>query len=284
MSSDNPSFYQYMKYPVPSHKDFYWYIDEMHSFTTSRQPQDNTISWDQPNTYLEEYIAYINKRWWLYKSLPFVKQIYLCNSITFNALHNVSDIDICIITEQWYMWRARFWSVIIFLLINIKRTKSKIKKSFCLTFYIDEHQSNIYHLRHNDGDVYLPYRLAHCVLLYTDDTLLEDFLWKENKELLEFLPYHPRQQTIQIWSTLYHGDSWFKKTIQILLENKIGMFLQKIIKIVWIPILYYKNSKLKRHTRDWIIIKDHTLKFHDDKRTLFQFRKKNSYSKSVSKW
>ncbi|MDR0650197.1 MAG: hypothetical protein LBG59_02025 [Candidatus Peribacteria bacterium] len=48
---------------------------------------------------MDDYIAEIEKYATLYKSLPFVEEIYLCNSITFNALHQDSDIDLFIIAR-----------------------------------------------------------------------------------------------------------------------------------------------------------------------------------------
>ena len=130
--------------------------------------------------------------------MPFVKQIYLCNSISFNALHDTSDIDIYIIAQHRYVWLARFFSVFMFRITKNKRSKDEKTKRFCLSFYTDEYNSNLYHLRHSMGDIYLPYWLAHAVLLYTDTTLPDDFLRENNKELLSYLPSHPHHQTISI--------------------------------------------------------------------------------------
>ena len=65
------------------------------------------------NTYLEHIASYAR----LYRSVPFVEQIYLCNSITFNALHHESDIDILIISKPGMLWLARAWSWAMFILI-----------------------------------------------------------------------------------------------------------------------------------------------------------------------
>lgn len=284
ISPSHPSFYDYMKYPIPQHKELYTYIDETHWNTWTVTKKKWEFSWEERNEYLSSYIEYIQKWEWIYKSLPFVKQIYLCNSITFNALHKDSDIDICIITKSGYLRWARFRSVLSFWLIKEKRQQSVKTRSFCLSFYIDENHSNIYHLRHTNGDVYLPYRLAHCVLLYTDDTLSDDFLRRTNKELLAFLPNHPFQQTIGLWTLIYHGNSNIKNIIQYLLHNKFGRIVQQWLSIIRKPILYYKRSKLKKHIQQEIIILDTILKFHDDKRHLFQFRKRNSYNKDLTQW
>lgn len=285
MSDIIPIFYKIMKYPVPIEKEQYVYISESKYW---KKYSHNTHNWtrfsrQEPNERLKDYIEYINKRWRLYRSLPFVKQIYLCNSISFNALHDTSDIDIYIIAQHGYIWLARFFSVFMFRITKNKRSKDKKTKRFCLSFYTDERNSNLYHLRHSMGDIYLPYWLAHAVLLYTDTTLPDDFLRENNKELLSYLPFHPHHQTISIWSEVYRWDNRYKKCTMKLIDNIFGRSLQYVIKWIWKIYINYKKNKLSRHIQEEIIVSDSMLKFHDDKRSLYQYRK-NKYHKEISKW
>ena len=48
---------------------------------------------------MEEYLQEIKRLKTTFQSIPFVEQIFLCNSITFNALDNNSDIDLFIISQ-----------------------------------------------------------------------------------------------------------------------------------------------------------------------------------------
>lgn len=146
---------------------------------------------------------------------------------------------------------------------------------FCLSFYSDEKNCNLYHLRNHWGDKYLSYWIWHAVLLYTDDTLSDNYLRENNKELLDFIPYHPRKQIITIWSTVYRGNSILKKIIEILLHNKIGKIIQYIIRSIRTPIILYKKWHFKNHTQKDIIVSDTMLKFHNDQRELFEFRQKS---------
>ncbi len=285
MSDIIPIFYKIMKYPVPIEKEQYVYISE--SKYWKKYPH-NTHNWtkfsrEEPNERLKDYIEYINKRWRLYRSLPFVRQIYLCNSISFNALHDTSDIDIYIIAQHRYVWLARFFSVFMFRITKNKRSKDEKTKRFCLSFYTDEYNSNLYHLRHSMGDIYLPYWLAHAVLLYTDTTLPDDFLRENNKELLSYLPFHPHHQTICIWSEIYRWSNRYKRYTMKLIDNIFGRSLQYVIKRIWKIYINYKKNKLSRHIKEEIIVSDSMLKFHDDKRSLYQYRK-NKYHKEISKW
>jgi predicted nucleotidyltransferase len=66
---------------------------------------------------MSAYLDHIQSYARLYRSIPFVEQIYLCNSITFNALHEGSDIDILIITKPGMLWLARARSWLMFTII-----------------------------------------------------------------------------------------------------------------------------------------------------------------------
>lgn len=272
-----PWFYKTMGYPVPRKQEQYLYIDETIANYNKEENNDNeTYSWEEESDIMKEFKEYISKRWWLYKSIPFIRQIYLCNSISFNALHDESDIDLYIITNSWYIRFARFWSVFFFLFAGIKRGSKGKRKKVCLSFYSDEKFCNIYHIRKAGWDKYLSYRLAHCVLLYTDESLSDNYIREENKELLTFLPYHPQYQSINLWITLQRWNTLIKKVITKLSDNRIGKFIQYIIYIVWMPIVMYKKSKLKKHTQEDIVISPTMLKFHGDKRDVFTFRWKKA--------
>lgn len=88
-----------MDYPTPKDYNLYSYINESTHKEHSVQHVSTAFSWETKNKYMDEYIEYINSWSWLWTHIPCIRQIYLCNSITFNALHNNSDIDICIITK-----------------------------------------------------------------------------------------------------------------------------------------------------------------------------------------
>lgn len=96
-------FYKIMKYPVPLHEEYYKHISEITQLNISEKTDNNTdtidFSWKEKNSLMSDYIESINQRSRVFKHIPFIRQVYLCNSITFNALHDNSDIDICIICK-----------------------------------------------------------------------------------------------------------------------------------------------------------------------------------------
>lgn len=57
---------------------------------------------------MNEFLAFLKKWKFLYCNFPFVEEIFLANSISFNALKENSDIDLFVITKQGRIWTARF--------------------------------------------------------------------------------------------------------------------------------------------------------------------------------
>ena len=96
-----------MHYPVPTNADFYLQYSEnelppklKNSLKTDlNEINDHDFSREKKSKYMDEYLAEIKRIKPVLQSIPFVHQIFLCNSITFNALDDNSDIDLFIIAQ-----------------------------------------------------------------------------------------------------------------------------------------------------------------------------------------
>jgi len=268
-------FYEIMNYPVPKDLKFfeYWAKKENINFK-----KDQKFSRDKKNEYIDQFTTKINRFWNLYKSLPFISEIYLCNSITFNSLKEDSDIDIFIITKKNKLRRARFFSELYFTILWQKRFKKNKKQKFCLSFYTREDNINLYPIMlKNKSDIYLWYRLAHLIPLYQEKEN-NDWLYKNNPRLNAMFPNHPQKYCINIWTNLFTWKSIFKKIIEFLFWWLFWKLIEKLIKYTRKPILRYKTKKLWEKGK-WIIVNDKMLKFYDDKRyqiaSIFTLEQKN---------
>ena len=280
---ESHKFYDLMNYPVPRNSTLYSYINEPSIWATQSEIEDTSFSRTKKCDLMNEYTDYINHWSRIFRYIPCVRQVYLCNSITFNALHANSDIDICIISRSWYIRYARLFSWLAFTLLWLKRQQGKFidsKKRFCLSFYIDEDHSNIYHIRKRQGDVYLSYWLAHSILLYSDDILSDNHLISQNKKLLAFIPNHPPKQSIYIDTVTIRWISLYKKIWEVIICNRVGRIMQFIIESIRSGILNYKIHRLSFHTQKEIIISPYMLKFHQDKRDVIQNKRKASIRQS----
>ena len=259
-------FYKIMHYPVP--KQFAYFLRNEKIAPKAKKPirigdfKDEWFSRKKKNPYMEEYSTHIQKFRRIYRNIPFVQSLYLCNSITFNALHEDSDIDILIITKKRALRRARLASEIYFRLLFLKRGKTNKRKKFCLSFYTSQEYQNFYNIMLPQNDIYFIYRLAHLVPLYQESY---ENIYKHNQRIKSTLPNFPGKQCINIWISSEFWKSNRKKIQEFFLWWIRGTLLEKTIKYLRLPLVIYKKNKVWERGRG-IIINDHMLKFHQDKR------------------
>lgn len=247
-----------MNYSVPKQKEFFYFATK----TNKTGKINHWFSRETKDKLMNQFIEKINKYGKLYQSIPFVKEIFLCNSISFNTLKRDSDIDIFIITKKNSIRRARFFSAIFFKLLWIKRSMKNKKQKFCLSFYITEDHKNLYPIIIEKTDIYLTYRLAHLVPLY-QESLNKNSLFIKNKRFKELMPNHPEEYCITIWNKIFTWKSKIKKWLEFIFWWTIGHILEKIIKFIRLPILLNKIKKLWPSWKQ-IVINDEMLKFHND--------------------
>lgn len=241
---NNEKFYRCMGYPIP----FF---------------ENEQFSWKEKNPFLEEYLAFINQWEHLYKNLPFVKKIYLCNSLTFNALKEESDIDLFIITEERRIWSTKFFCMILFRRYNIKRHGNKKRKQFCLSFFITEKHQNLEWVSLPYWDPYLLYRDKHLTLLYQEENTKKSqnyfLFWKDNQNISS------EKQEIKIGNSAFYGKWKYKTIIEKIGSTFFGSIFEIMVKYLQMIIIQIKYSLNKELNKD-VIVSDVMLKFHKDRR------------------
>jgi len=270
-TNKNLLFYHIMKYPVPQQYEYFLFEKKNKNIPAPIQK----FSRSKKDPLLDEFLEIIYKHKKLYKNLPFIKNIYICNSISFNSLHKNSDIDLFIITKKNAIRRARFFSVLFFSILWLKRSLNKKTKKFCLSFYVSEEAQNLYNISLAQTDIYLAYRIAHLVPLYEEKKNTSNQIYKKNKRITIFLKNLPLQQNIFLGKKIITGNSKIKKIIEGLTKYKI---IENTIKTIRSPIVIRKTNKHKKDWR-WIVISDKMLKFHADIRKkihfIYKIQKKN---------
>lgn len=273
MKNPTELFYQIMWYPRPTDEVLgflkRWYDDDTHIRASSFQYDPALCNLfarnSDPSDLLKEYLKQIERYSRVRRSLPFVSQIYLANSITFNALQPHSDIDLLIIAKTNRLWVARYASWFLLLILWVSRIWNRSVKKFCLTFYLEEKHENIYDILLQPLDIYMIFWLAHLVPLYTVSLKDVNTIRKENKWLRGYLPNHPSSPVIRLGNDLVVGSNRLKNFIEWVLGGRLGDRCNTLIAIVRKPFLYYKKTRLGKKWW-WIIISDTMLKFHGDKR------------------
>lgn len=250
-----------MKYPEPQPAEWFW-----HSKKSTKTHKKPTKTRKKINKQTKDARSYIQKYKNFYAWIPHVTHIYLCNSTTFNANQQTSDIDLLIITQPNRIRIARFYSVLFATILGIKRTIKKGSMKFCLSFYISNDHCNIYHIKRRHADHYLAYRIAHLIPLYTKKWHNKNLILQENPRIHAHIPNYPKELVVNIDSShdpIYENHR-IKNTIEFLHKGIVWNIVERIIKYLRIPIIRYKKTRIKKP--EHIITSNTMLKFHHDKR------------------
>lgn len=260
-------FYEIMNYPVPKRSELYFqYSDTNPKDKSIRIPEykeDEDFSRDKKSKYMDEYLEEIKRLKDTFKSIPFVEEIYLCNSITFNALNKDSDIDIFIIAQPWRIWSVKFRSMVLFTIKNAKRFWKLIRKKICLSFFITSDQQNLYSISLPSMDIYLSYRIAHLVLIYKRENNKQPSFFKQNQRVKGILPNFQEKQTISLWIKPFEWNTKFKNFLEIIWNWFIWNIFEYTIKIIQLLIIKLKILINPIWNKD-VITTDTMLKFHKD--------------------
>ena len=263
-------FYEIMNYPIPKNAElFFQYTDNPRSKVNTilkdinQKQQDNSFSRDEKSEYMDEYLEEVKRLKSTFQSVPFVEQIFLCNSISFNALDENSDIDLFIIAKPWRIRTVKFRSMILFTLKWAKRFWKKSRKKICLSFFITSDQENLYPISLSSLDIYLAYRIAHLVLIYQPDEEVNNSFFESNKWVKWILPNYQEKQVISLWISPFTWDTKFKNVIETLWNRLIWNIFEWILKHIQKAIIRFKIMLNPIWNKD-VIISDTMLKFHQD--------------------
>ena len=262
-------FYEVLGYPIPLNSSAFAYQQKMKE-ENRIEKSDFLYHWinfsrEKENPYHKEYLTFLKKWSWLYKQFPFVDAIYLANSMTFNALHANSDIDLFVVTQERRVWLARFFMTLMMWVYSIKRRGKIIRKRFCLSFFVDRNNQNLETLLLHKRDIYLPYWIAHLVPIHLHAWAL---IYSQNLWIQNYLPNWSPQQHISLGIHPSQGRGLFRKIIEICFYWWIGNFFEYCIQKIWSLRIHYLIAK-KPELHRGVLYTESILKFHNDKRNQY---------------
>lgn len=262
-------FYEIMKYPVPKNEELFFQYSDIKHFVSNKllksldDVESYEFSWDRKSEYMDEYLQEIKRLKTTFQSIPFVQQIFLCNSISFNALDKNSDIDLFIIAEPGRVRTVKFRSMILFTLKWAKRFWKKTRKKICLSFFITSDSQNLYPISLQSLDIYLAYRIAHLVLIYQPDEELNNSFFESNKWVKWILPNYQEKQTISLWINPFSWNTKFKNVMETLWNGFLWNIFEWVVKYTQKAVIRLKRIRDPVWNKD-VIISDSMLKFHQD--------------------
>lgn len=210
-------------------------------------------------------VVYLAK---VYRFIPFVRMMAVCNSLGYSNASEKSDIDLFIISRRGTIWLARFFTILFVKFLGMRPREDNKKDTFCLSFFIDERYLDIENSRMGNDDIYYPYWISNLVPVYNPDGLYEKFLGA-NDWHKKYLPNsYPNQFSKEIHSNLF---SRFFNAISSFIFNPplLRRWVYNFYRGLQIKIID-KNLKTLINIDTRVIVNEQMLKFYsNDNRELF---------------
>lgn len=216
---------------------------------------------------------------------PFVRLVAVCNTLSFGAAEEGSDIDFFIIAKKGRIWTVRFFVTVILSFFCLRRHGRKITNRVCLSFFITDDNLDLQSialpsLRHSDPDVasgeeslpdiYLIYWITQLIPLINRDETLEKF-WQANHWVKNYLANFSFESQLPDYHQI-KIPAWVEGWRQIhekLTAGSIGDWREGALR--WLQLKKIaKKKEAKARTpiihSNGVVINDQMLKFHEEDR------------------
>lgn len=208
---------------------------------------------------------------WLVQSVPFLKAIFVCNTVASEQAGVDSDIDFFIITAKNRIWIVRLMVTFILQLSGLRRRKDKIKDKICLSFYVTEDALDLAQFRVVDDDIHFAFWINQMLPLVDPDNYYAKFL-QANTWLQTYLPnINVRSLASNISLVLLGrvGGVW-KKVWESMWQGSYGDIINNQAKQMQLSKIKLSGGAIDRNDKG-VVISDTVLKFHE-KDTRLEYR------------
>ncbi|MEK7544519.1 MAG: hypothetical protein AAB551_00120 [Patescibacteria group bacterium] len=173
----------------------------------------------------------INKNLWkkvwkfsfLFRFIPFLKEVSVCNRLAYQAATEKSDIDLFIVSQRNRLFLCRTFLLFFLGIFGVRLHGNKITGRFCLSFLVSQDYVNMDAMALQPFDVYL-------------------FFWQKTLRPIHF------------------EKSFFARFFEFLLKGKFGDFVERRLQIWQISRARRKWQELGQPSG--VVITPDVLKFH----------------------
>jgi len=245
------------------HTDGYYYLPRQEKIVVERQRRVMLVE-----EKMRIAVRGIKKLRWV----PFVRAVFVCNTLAMGSVSKDSDIDVLIITDKGRIWLARFLCNTALKLFGLSTGKRGIKNKICLSFFIDEEHLNLADLRINSPDVYLIYWLILLMPIYDPGDIRKEIIkknaWAVNLISRGFAEYRMLSK-YRVEDN--RASRIFKKIWEKIWRTAYGNFLESQARIVQMAKL--KMRRLENKADKSVMFNESIIKLHEnDRRWEYQER------------
>lgn len=203
----------------------------------------------------------------LIRLVPFVRAVFVCNTVGFGVPTKQSDIDVLVIAKDARIFLTRFLVTCVLSLFGLRRHGGAIQNKVCLSFYLSERTLSLQSIA-IERDIYLAHWIALLIPVYDPNHVYEKIL-QQNEWVKKMLPH-----ALQPYISAVHirvNDSLISRFTRVLVGasafSRIWTFGESITKRLQ---LWWMKDKLGRSRKisSAVIVSDSMLKFHEEDRRM----------------
>lgn len=198
------------------------------------------------------------------RSVPFLRAIFVCNTVGSEQSTAESDIDFLIITQSKRIWIVRLLTNLILRFFRLRTYGRQVENRICLSFYLDAHHLSLSNYRIAEDDVHLAYWLYQMMPLYDPDNLYHKFL-QANSWSRKYLPNQEREPQLAGRLTVQdsrRGKIW-KKIWEKMWGGVYGDLVEKQSRLTqWMKLKPEIKNKVNKGDRG-VVISEGIIKFHE---------------------
>ncbi|MDO8499802.1 MAG: hypothetical protein Q7S66_04030 [bacterium] len=126
------------------------------------------------------------------RAVPFLRAIFVCNSVGAGQAKSESDIDFFIVAAAGRVWIVRWFCNLILRLWGLRTYGTKLRDRICLSFFVDENNLDLEKFQGVEEDVHFIYWTNQKIPLYDAGGMYERFT-RANSWVKKYLPNLPQK-------------------------------------------------------------------------------------------
>lgn len=203
----------------------------------------------------------VEKYRWVFKIIPYVRLVAVCNTLALNNTKEKSDIDLFIVTEPNRLFTARLLLTAALHLLGVRRRGSKVTGRFCLSFFAAENHLIAGKIAKKPYDIYLAYWLQTLQPIAGDRRVYENLLEQNSAWLKQFFE-NPPLYNMHNFKETSHRMRVFKEWLEKILNRQFGTRIEEKLAEWQLKRAENKRKQLNVEQND-VIIEKTLLKFHN---------------------
>lgn len=197
--------------------------------------------------------------------IPFVRTVFVCNTVAAGHPDPASDIDVFIVVRHGRLWLTRFLATVVLSLFGLRRHGKKITDRICLSFYVTDQALNLEPIALLPSDIYLVYWIAQLVPVYDPDHLYDE-MQRVNQWARAYVAMPPSYDLLKRWRVDDTKISYALKGIfEKMWEGRYGDLLESQAKGFQAARMKAREN-MRGGASSHVIINDTMMKFHENDR------------------